>query len=258
MKNLKLILCFLFLPLCSFAQTVKVQGTVISAEDQEPLIGVSVAVKGTTQGVMTDADGMYSISVDSKATLVFSYVSFDPVEENVNGRPLINVSLIPQQNIFEEVIVMGYSSQKKAELSSAVVMLNANQVNDVTSSDIGNLLQGKVSGVMVSNSSGQPGSTATIQIRGAGSITAQSDPLYVVDGIPGGSFNPNDVETITILKDAGATALYGSAAAGGVIIVTTKQAARNQKTAINFKASYGVNKLLEQVTFQSRCVQYRK
>lgn len=245
MKNLKLILCFLFLPLCSFAQTVKVQGTVISAEDQEPLIGVSVAVKGTTQGVMTDADGMYSISVDSKATLVFSYVSFDPVEENVNGRSLINVSLIPQQNIFEEVIVMGYSSQKKAELSSAVVTLNANQVNDVTSSDIGNLLQGKVSGVMVSNSSGQPGSTATIQIRGAGSITAQSDPLYVVDGIPGGSFNPNDVETITILKDAGATALYGSAAAGGVIIVTTKQAARNQKTAINFKASYGVKNALQ-------------
>jgi len=245
MKNLKLILCFLFLPLCGFAQTVKVQGTVISAEDQEPLIGVSVTVKGTTQGGMTDVDGTYSIEVDSKATLVFSYVSFEPKEEKVDGRSVINISLAPQQNIFEDVIVMGYSSQKKAELSSAIVTLKADQINDVTSSDIGNLLQGKVSGVMISNTSGQPGSAASIQIRGTGSITAQPDPLFVVDGIPGGSFNPNDVETVTVLKDAGATALYGSAAAGGVIVITTKQAARNQKTTINLKASYGFKNALQ-------------
>lgn len=245
MKHIKLTLCFLIFSLAGFAQTTKIEGTVISADDQEPLIGVSVTIKGTTQGTITDADGKYAIEAKSDATLIFSYVSFQTTEESVKKRTVINVSLTSQQNVFEDVIVMGYSSQKKAELSSAVVTLKGDQVTDITTSDIGNMLQGKVAGVMISNSTGQPGSTASIQIRGTGSITAAPDPLFVVDGIPGGSFNANDVETLTVLKDAGATALYGSAAAGGVIIVTTKQAARNQPTRINFKASYGIKKALQ-------------
>ncbi len=244
MKQLTLLFCFLLLPLCSMAQTMKVEGTVISAGDQEPLIGASVSVKGATHGAITDMNGKYSIEVKSNAVLVFTYVGFEPMEEPVKGRSVVNVALAEQTNLFEDVIVMGYSSQKKAELSSAVVTLKSDQLKDVTTPDIGNMLQGKVSGVMISNATGQPGSAAEIRIRGAGSITAQAAPLFVVDGIPGGSFNPNDVETITVMKDAGATALYGSAAAGGVIVVTTKQAARNQPTRVNFKATYGQKEAL--------------
>lgn len=249
MNHVKLLLCFFVLTLLSvdssFAQSKRIQGTVISAdESKEPLVGVSVFIKGTTKGTVTDADGVYSIEATPDATLVFSYVSFNTVEEQIKGRSVINVSLKPSDTTFDEVIVMGYSSQKKAELSSSVVTLSGDQIKDVTTADIGNMLQGKVAGVMISNSTGQPGAAADILIRGTGSITAQSNPLFVVDGIPGGSFNPNDVETLTVLKDAGATALYGSAAAGGVIVVTTKQAARKQKTQVNLKASYGVKNAL--------------
>lgn len=249
MNHVKLLLCFLVFALLSFgsafAQAIRVQGTVVSAgENKESLVGVTVAVKGTNQGTATDLEGNYSIEVSPDATLVFSYIGFSTHEESVKGRKVINVSLNPAVTAFDEVIVMGYSSQKKAELSSAIVTLSADKVTDVTSADIGNMLQGKVAGVMISNSTGQPGSAADILIRGTGSITAQADPLFVVDGIPGGSFNPNDVETITVMKDAGATALYGSAAAGGVIVVTTKQATKKQKTQVNFKASYGTKNAL--------------
>lgn len=244
MKNLILILCLVCLPFLSLAQTTRVQGKIISSEDRMPLIGATVKVKGTNISSSSDLDGNYVIDADAKATLVFSYISFETKEESVNGRKEINVSLSSDVNILEDVVVMGYSSMKKAELSSAVVTLKGDQVTDITTSDIGNMLQGKVAGVMISNSSGQPGSAAVIQIRGTGSITAAPDPLFVVDGIPGGSFNPNDVETLTVLKDAGATALYGSAASGGVIVVTTKSASKDQPTKINFKSNIGLKNAL--------------
>ncbi|MDR1092272.1 MAG: SusC/RagA family TonB-linked outer membrane protein [Prevotella sp.] len=245
MKNLILVLCLTCLSLLSSAQSVKIEGKIVSGEDKMPLIGATVNVKGATVSSMSDIDGNYVITADAKATLVFSYISFKSVEEPVNGRNKINVTLDPETNILEDIVVMGYSSMKKAELSSAVVTLNGGQVTDVTTSDIGNMLQGKVAGVMISNSSGQPGSAAMIQIRGTGSISAAPDPLFVVDGIPGGSFNANDVETITVLKDAGATALYGSAAAGGVIVVTTKKALQDQPTKINFKTNIGFKNALQ-------------
>lgn len=245
MKNLILILCLTCLPILSSAQTIKIEGKIISAEDQLPLIGATVEVKGTTAVAISDADGNYLIEADAKATLVFSYIGFETLEVSVGNKKKIEVTLSPKINLLEDVVVMGYSSMKKAELSSAVVSLRGDQVTDVTTPDIGNMLQGKVAGVMISNSSGQPGSAAVIQIRGTGSITAAPDPLFVVDGIPGGSFNPNDVETLTVLKDAGATALYGSAAAGGVIVVTTKSASQDQPTRINFKGSIGFKNALQ-------------
>ncbi|PXV63564.1 TonB-linked SusC/RagA family outer membrane protein [Dysgonomonas alginatilytica] len=245
MKNLILILCLTCLPFLSLAQTTKVQGKIISSEDRMPLIGATVKVKGTNISSSSDLDGNYVIDADAKATLVFSYISFETKEESVNGRKEINVSLSSDAKILEDVVVMGYSSMRKAELSSAVVTLKGDQVTDITTSDIGNMIQGKVAGVMVSSPSGQPGSTAVIQIRGTGSISAAPDPLFVVDGIPGGSFNPNDVETLTVLKDAGATALYGSAAAGGVIVVTTKSASKDQPTKVNFKSNIGLKNALQ-------------
>lgn len=231
----------LFILLFSFGiyAQVTIRGTVTSAEDQEPLPGVSITIKGSTGGTITDIDGNYSIEINSDNVLLFSYVGFKTQERPVNGSRVINVALETDTYLMEEVIVMGYSSQKKAELSSSLVTLSSEQLTDVNTSDVGNMLQGKVAGVVVYNSTGQPGANAEIRIRGTGSITADADPLYVVDGIPYGTFNPNDIETITVLKDAGATALYGSAAAGGVIVVTTKSASKNQQTKVNFKTRIG-------------------
>jgi len=239
-KKVQLIcLCFLFFSsVGAIAQTL-VKGKVISGEDNKPLPGVSVIIKGTSKGTITDSNGNYSIEVSPNATLVYSFVGFKSKEELVNNRNIINVVMEPDVFLMEEVIVTGYSSQKKAEMSSSVVTLPAEKLTEVTTSDIGNMLQGKVAGLTVYNGTGQPGVPAEIHIRGTGSISANDEPLYVVDGVPGGSFNPNDVETITVLKDAGATALYGAAASGGVIVVTTKSAAKNQPTKIDFKIRGG-------------------
>ena len=224
------------------AQNITVSGQVKDATDGQPLIGVGVILPSGT-GTVTDYEGKYVISAPANATLTFSSLGYVSVTEAVNGRNVINVSLSPDAEALDEVVVLGYTTQKKAEISSAVVSMSGEKLNDVASPDIGNMLQGKVAGVVAMNSSGQPGSPAAIRIRGTGSITAGADPMYVVDGVAGGDFNPNDVETITVLKDASATALYGAAAAGGVIVVTTKNA-KQDKPIVNFKASYGVKKAL--------------
>ena len=226
-----------------FAQTLTVTGTVLDASDGQPLIGVGV-IPSTGGGTITDADGKYSIKVSGEASLTFSTLGYTAVTEAVGGRSVINVSLEPETQTLDDVVVLGYTTQKKAELSSAVVTMSGEKLHDVVTPDVGNMLQGKVAGVLVYNASGQPGEAAQIRVRGTGSIAASADPLYVVDGIPGGSFNPNDVETISVLKDAGATAIYGSDAAGGVIVVTTKKAKAGQKTAIEFKAQAGVKQAL--------------
>ncbi len=244
LKKAQLLCVMLCCAVGAHAQT-SVSGRVTSAEDNTPLIGANVIVEGTTQGVTTDADGRYAIEAKDSDVLVFSFIGCETVRETVGTRTRLDVSLKSQTNAMDEVVVMGYSTQTKAELSSAVVTLKGDELTNVTTPDIGNMLQGKAAGVLVYNTSGQPGSQATIRIRGTGSITAASDPLYVVDGIIGGSFNPNDVETLTVLKDAGATALYGSEGAGGVIVVTTKSAKRGQKTTVNFKVSAGVKEVLQ-------------
>ena len=236
------VIATLSLSLSAFAQNHTVSGQVLDASDGQPVIGAGVAVS-TGGGTITDYDGKYVISVPDDATLIFSYIGYKDVEEKVGGRTEINVSLTPDTESLEELVVLGYTSQKKNELSSAVVSISGEKLADVTTPDVGNMLQGKVAGVVVMNSSGQPGASADIRIRGTGSISAGAGPLYVVDGVAGGSFNPNDIETLTVLKDASATALYGAAAAGGVIVVTTKSA-KSDKSTVNFKASAGVKKAL--------------
>ena len=228
----------------AYAQNV-VKGKVVSAETNQPMVGVSVFVKGDNlRGTSTDASGNYSIKASANEVLVFSFIGCETASEAVNQRTVIDVRLKTQSNQLDDVVVMGYSTQTKAEISSSVVTLKGENLTDVTSPDVGNMLQGKAPGVLVYNTSGQPGSQATIRVRGTGSISAASDPLYVVDGIIGGSFNPNDIETLTVLKDAGATALYGSEGAGGVIVITTKSAKTGQKTTVNFKLSAGVKSVL--------------
>ena len=224
------------------AQQITVSGQVTDATDGQPLVGAGVLLPGGN-GTITDYDGKFVIQAPKNATLTFSSLGYASVTEAVNGRTVINVALSPDNEALEEVVVLGYTTQKKAELSSAVVSISGEKLRDVSTSDVGNMLQGKVAGVVVMNGSGQPGDNADIRVRGTGSITAGAGPLYVVDGVAGGSFNPNDIETITVLKDASATALYGAAASGGVIVVTTKSGSAD-KTNIEFKASGGIKKAL--------------
>jgi TonB-dependent SusC/RagA subfamily outer membrane receptor len=154
--------------------------------------------------------------------------------------PIINitVSLTETNKELNEVVVVGYSDKKKGELTSSVAVVDAAKLKDITTNDVGSMLQGKVAGLQVVNSSGVPGANAEIRLRGVSSINASQSPLYVVDGIIGGNFDPNDVENITVLKDAAATAMYGSQANAGVILVTTKRAKTN-KTAFELKATTG-------------------
>ena len=216
---------------------INVKGKVIDADGQEPMIGVSVLVQGTTSGTITDFDGNFELTVPDKAMLQFSYIGYKTIE--VRAVPSMQIIMESDAQQLQEVVSLGYSAVKKAELSSAVVTINSEALTDVTTSDIGNMLQGKVAGLTVSNAGGQPGDAAQIRIRGTGSITAGSDPVYVVDGVMGGSFNPNDVETISVLKDAGATGIYGAAAAGGVIVVTTKSGKKGDKVHVDLKATAG-------------------
>lgn len=238
-----LVLCLLGFASEALAQQ-RVSGTVTDKATGEPLVGVSVAVKGTTKGVISDVDGKYSADVAPDATLVFGYLGYKDVTVGVEGRAVINVTMESDINKLDEVVMVGYSSVKKTELSSAVTTVQGDKLRDVTTPDLGSMLQGKVAGVQVTNSSGAPGSTATIRIRGTSSIAAGSDPLYVVDGVVGGTFNPNDVESITVLKDAGSTGIYGASGSGGVIVVTTKHAKAGQEPVVNFKAQVGLKQLL--------------
>ncbi len=225
-----------------FAQTHQVSGKVLDATTGEPVIGAGV-VASNGGGTVTDYDGNYVITVSPSAVLTFSSIGYKSVSEQVGDRARIDVNLHPDNLLLDEVVVLGYTSQKKAELSSSVVSMSGEKLRDVSTPDVGNMLQGKVAGVVAMNGSGRPGEQADIRIRGTGSITAGAGPLYVVDGIAGGSFNPNDIETITVLKDASATALYGAAASGGVIVVTTKSGSQD-KTSVEFKASGGVKRAL--------------
>jgi len=236
-----LLLCVMSFGSSVFAQKVTVSGKVTSADDHKPLVGVSVIT--ATGGGITDQNGRYNVTTDMNGTLTFSYLGYTDVTEKVAGRTNIDVAMKTDSKTIEEVVVLGYTTQKKAEISSSIVSLSGEVLNDVTSPDVGNMLQGKAAGVVVMNASGQPGEAAQIRIRGTGSLTAGADPLYVVDGVAGGSFNPNDVETITILKDASATALYGASASGGVIVVTTKNPS-SDKPVVNFKLTGGIKKAL--------------
>ncbi len=237
MKKYLLLIGFVFWIIPVFSQ---VTGTVYD-ENNNTLPGVNVFVKGTTKGVVTDVNGNYKIDVKKGDILVFKYMGYKEKDikiESPNGK--YDVHLVPAVVNMNEVVVMGYSNKTKTEISSAVSVLDSDKLMDVTTDDVGSMLQGKVSGVQVVSESGQPGSSSQIRIRGISTIKpGNEEPLYVVDGIIGGSFDPNDVESVTVLKDAGATGMYGARANKGVIIVTTKKGVAG-KTQFNFKASVGM------------------
>ncbi len=209
-------------------------------EESNVLPGVTVVIKSTNTGTVTDVDGAFTIQAKDGDILELSFIGFQKQDITVKGGKTLNVYLKQDIVNMDEVVVMGYSDKKKTEISSSVAVVDAEQLKDVTSDDLGTMIQGKVSGVQVVNSTGQPGSSSQIRIRGISTIKpGNEEPLYVVDGIIGGTFDPNDIETVTILKDAGATGMYGARANKGVIIVTTKKA-KEGKPLVTFKTSVGM------------------
>ena len=221
------------------AAPVKVTGKVTDANGNA-VPGVTVMVKGTTTGTVTDADGKYSLDApDTKAIIAFSFVGYSTIEQPASQKAL-NVVLREDIKKLDDVVVIGYGTQKKADLTGSVATVSPEKLNQGVTQSVAHALQGQAAGVTVIQNSGEPGGGVEIRIRGAGSINDNS-PLYVVDGIVGGigGLNPSDIESMSVLKDAASAAIYGSRGANGVIIVTTKKGKRNQKATVSFNTSQG-------------------
>ena len=224
-------------------QNIKVSGQVVDP-DGEPLIGATVRVKGAENGTMTDLDGNFQLDVPGNGTLVVSYVGYQDKEVAVGGRAALGqITLSSDENMLEQVVVVGYGTQKKADLTGSVAIVNAEEMKRVSNSNISTMLEGKVAGVQIT-SDGQPGADPAVRIRGIGSFGSTA-PLYVIDGVPMGTtirdFSPNDIETIQVLKDASAGAIYGSRAANGVVIITTKNGKKDQPLRVDYKGYFGVD-----------------
>lgn len=255
---------FSVLALAAAAQGKTVSGTVVDSTG-EPLLGVSVLIKGTSNGMATDIDGKYSLkNVPSDATLEFSYIGYKTVDIKVAGQTEINVTMTEDSAVLDEVVVVGYGVQKKSDVTGALSHIGAEELQSRPVSNAFEALQGKAAGVDITSSE-RPGTIGTIRIRGERSLKASNDPLYVVDGVPlmSGSgietLNPRDIESIDILKDASATAIYGSRGANGVVIVTTKQGKAGQFN-LNYSGSVTWQNLVDKNPSMSaaEAIEYRR
>ncbi|MBS2210167.1 TonB-dependent receptor [Carboxylicivirga mesophila] len=229
------------------AQSRTITGTVTNKDDGFTMPGVSVLVKGTTIGTVTNIDGQYNLSVPADAgTLVFSFIGMSSQEQVIEGRNVINVVLESDSKDLDEVVVTAYGSKGKVGLKGAISVVSAKELEQMPVATFDQMLQGKTTGLQISSGSGQPGSSNTkVRIRGTGSIMASNEPLYVVDGVPiepgvFGSLNANDFETVSVLKDAASTAIYGSRASNGVILITTKSGAEGTST-VNVRHQSGIS-----------------
>ncbi|WP_242927505.1 SusC/RagA family TonB-linked outer membrane protein [Pontibacter vulgaris] len=249
-----------------WAQTQTVSGRVTSATDGSALPGVTVLERGTTNGVTTGANGDFTLSVQPNATLVFSFIGMMPQEIAVNGRSTINVQMRTDEKQLSEVVVTGYGTQERREVTGATAKVTSKELENLPIVGVDQAMQGRAAGVQISQNSGTPGSGISVRVRGATSISASNQPLYVVDGVPmttgdfsqlgyGGQsvnaiadLNPADIESIDILKDASAAAIYGSRAANGVVLITTKRGSA-RKTQINFNAYTGTQKMWKKPNF---------
>lgn len=241
-KQLFLLACLMLLSVCGFAQqNITVTGIVTSASDQLSLIGATVLVKGTTTGTITGIDGDYSIEdVPADGVLVFSSIGYTTQEISVNGRTSINVVMEEATELLDEVVVIGYGAVKRSDLTSSISSVKSEEITQTVTGNAMDALQGKINGVQVA-SGGGPGTTPKVLIRGVTTVNG-SDPLYVVDGMPiSGNINflnTNDIESMEVLKDASAAAIYGTRASNGVILITTKKGAEGKAT-VNFTTSVG-------------------
>ena len=220
----------------------------VTDEKGDGMPGVSVVVKGSTQGATTDSEGGYRISApDAGATLVFSFVGYLKQEVVIGNRTGLSITLIPDDLTLSEVVVVGYGSQRKQDITSAVSVISMRDIGEQPANNPNQALQGRAPGVVVKQKSGTPGGQFEVRIRGIGSLGAGSDPLYVIDGFAvgtsvGQNLNPNDIESISILKDAASTAIYGARGSNGVVLITTKSA-KDGKVGINLSVDYGIQTL---------------
>ncbi len=251
-KRFLLGLLFALMNLALVQAQVNVSGSVSDQEDT-PLIGVNIVVQGTSTGTITDIDGNYTIDVPVDAVLLFSYTGFASKEVAVNGQSIVNVTLSTDANLLDEIVVTGYGSSKRSDVTGSIVTLKSEELKEVPVADIAQGLQGRLPGVVIQRTSSRPGAGSQIRIRGNRSLGSDesgvNDPLIVVDGIPyqGGSItdlNPDLIESINVLKDASATAIYGSRGANGVILVTTKKGIPG-KTKIIYNGYYGASSALD-------------
>jgi len=244
-----LVLSILSLSLTSFSQERQITGTVTDSETGEALIGVNVTISGTTSGTITTADGTYSINGSPGQTLVFSYIGYQDESVVISDQTIIDVGMTMSTEALDEVVVVGYGTMKRSDLTGSVSSIREEDIAETKSSNVIEALQGKVAGLDMVRSSGEAGSGYSILLRGARSLTASNSPIYIVDGIEYGSninINPNDIASMEVLKDASSTAIYGSRGANGVILITTKKGAEG-KPSINFNMYYGITSPLGSV-----------
>ncbi|MGV3560356.1 SusC/RagA family TonB-linked outer membrane protein [Larkinella arboricola] len=248
----------------AFGQTRRVTGRVTAAQDGTTLPGVNVVIKGTTVGVSTDASGNYSINVpDDRTVLTYSSIGLVAQDIPINNRSVINVQMAESVNELAQVVVTGYNSVQKKDITGSMVSVTSEKFKEIPVASFDQALQGQAAGVQVTQSSGTPGGGITVRVRGSTSITASNRPLFIVDGVPvedgllssrdfGGQndnafalLNPNDIESIQVLKDASAKAIYGSRAANGVVLITTKKGKANQKTTFTAEVQRGVTEIVK-------------
>jgi TonB-dependent starch-binding outer membrane protein SusC len=252
-KLVSILAAFVLFTLQTFAQEKTVTGKVTDEKDGSPLPGVSVTIKGTNTGTTTGADGSFKLSIPSSArTLVFSFVNFDNVEISIGNRSNFNVNLTSKDKTLQEVVVVGYQQRKKRDEGGAISSVKGKEIANLPNASVDRALQGRAPGVLVQATNGIPGGAINVRIRGTGSYLAGNDPLYIVDGVqlntradgnftqnnPLAFLNPNDIESIDVLKDAASAAIYGAQASNGVVIITTKKG-KAGKTKFNLNAYYG-------------------
>ncbi|MFP4503523.1 MAG: SusC/RagA family TonB-linked outer membrane protein [Cyclobacteriaceae bacterium] len=238
----------------AYAQDRTIRGTVTDGETSEALPGVNVLVKGTTIGTITDVEGKYSLNVpEDAATLLFSSVGYSAEEVQISGRSTVDLTLMPDIQALTEVVVVGYGTQEKRDVTAAIASLDKEQISKIPVASGVQAMQGQVAGVDIQAQGGRPGQNVSVQIRGRRSISASNEPLYVIDGIPQTSessaifdINPQDIESMEVLKDAAATAIYGSRGANGVILITTKRG-KSGRTIVTYDGYYGVTEALNKV-----------
>ena len=252
MKNMRAALLFCLVAMISLsvsAQNVTVTGTVTD-KTGETVIGASVVQKGnTSNGTITDIDGNFSLSVPANSTLVFSYVGMTSQEIPLKGKTKVEVVMEDDAQALEEVVVVGYGTVQKKDLTGSVSSVSAKQLESIPVSSASEALQGKMAGVQITTTEGSPDAEVKIRVRGGGSLSQDNSPLYIVDGFPVSSISdiaPTDIQSVDVLKDASSTAIYGARGANGVIIITTKSGSEG-KTQVNFGASYGFRNVIKQV-----------
>ena len=246
MRSLWILFALCLMPVLALAQTFTVTGTVVD-EMGEPLPGVNIVQKGTTNGQLTDIDGKFSISVPQNSVLVATYVGYVSVSQKVENSNPVKFVMVEDLTALEDVVVVGYGTQRKEAVTGSVANVKGDMLREIPSADVSQALQGRIAGVEMAQTSSKPGASMQIRIRGTRSLNASNDPLIVLDGIPfAGTLNdvdPNNIKTMDILKDASATAIYGSRGANGVILITTNKGSKEQKALVKYNAYVGAKTL---------------